>query len=110
MPGTTGQSDSPQEGKSMYLTGLTVFAVSRGSNRCQTNLRTKYRERARAAFLDPRNKGYSAIRARDAAVGADLGGVGGREFKDGMSREAGSNCQVELPTVRMVHRNSLQVP
>lgn len=56
----------------------------------------KDRNAARAAFLDPNNKGYSAIRARDRAVGAfDQNGVGGMnidgkfyQFKDGMSRDA----------------------
>ncbi len=54
------------------------------------------RLKARAAFLDPGNKGYGAIRARDRAVGTfDQNGVGtinidGKlyNFKDGMSREA----------------------
>lgn len=54
------------------------------------------RLKARAAFLDPNNKGYGAIRARDRAVGAfDQNGVGGvnidgkvYNFKDGMSRDA----------------------
>ncbi len=56
----------------------------------------KERNAARAAFLDPNNKGYNAIRARDRAVGAfhqyDTGGVmiDGeiQEFKEGMSRDA----------------------
>ena len=54
------------------------------------------RNAARAAFLDPNNKGYNAIRARDRAVGAfhqyDTGGVmiDGeiQEFNKGMSRDA----------------------
>lgn len=54
------------------------------------------RNKARAAFLDPANKGYNAIRARDRAVGAfhqyDKGGVviDGeiQEFNKGMSRDA----------------------
>lgn len=56
----------------------------------------KERNAARAAFLDPNNKGYNAIRARDRAVGAfhqyDTGGVmiDGKiqEFNEGMSRDA----------------------
>lgn len=56
----------------------------------------KERNAARAAFLDPNNKGYNAIRARDRAVGAfhqyDTGGVmiDGeiQEFNKGMSRDA----------------------
>jgi len=56
----------------------------------------KERNAARAAFLDPSNKGYNAIRARDRAVGAfhqyDTGGVmiDGKvqEFNEGMSRDA----------------------
>ena len=51
---------------------------------------------ARSAFLDPNNKGYNAIRARDRAVGAyDQFGTGGMningqnvQFKEGMSRDA----------------------
>ena len=51
---------------------------------------------ARSAFLDPNNKGYGAIRARDRAVGAfDQKGVGGMridqefvQFKPGMSADA----------------------
>ena len=54
------------------------------------------RRAARAAFLDPNNKGYGAIRARDRAVGAfhqyDTGGmnIDGKvyNFKDGMSKDA----------------------
>ena len=54
------------------------------------------RRAARAAFLDPNNKGYGAIRARDRAVGAfhqyDTGGmnIDGKihKFKDGMSKDA----------------------
>ena len=56
----------------------------------------KERNAARAAFLDPNNKGYNAIRARDRAVGAfDQNGKGGvmidgeiQEFNEGMSRDA----------------------
>ena len=56
----------------------------------------KERKAARDAFLDPNNKGYNAIRARDRAVGAfhqyDTGGVmiDGeiQEFNKGMSRDA----------------------
>ena len=56
----------------------------------------KDRNAARAAFLDPKNKGYGAIRARDRAVGTfhqyDKGGmnIDGKlyMFKDGMSRDA----------------------
>ena len=51
---------------------------------------------ARSAFLDPNNKGYAAIRARDRAVGAfDQNGTGGMrideefvQFKPGMSADA----------------------
>ena len=54
------------------------------------------RNKARAAFLDPANKGYSAIRARDRASGAfDQNGtgvinIGGelQQFNKGMSAEA----------------------
>lgn len=57
------------------------------------------RRAARAAFLDPRNKGYGAIRARDAAVGVhQLGAYTGEKnsdgeailtaYKDGMGNEA----------------------
>jgi len=57
---------------------------------------SKERMAARAAFLDPNNKGYGAIRARDKAVGAfDQNGTGGMrindefvQFKDGMSADA----------------------
>ena len=54
------------------------------------------RRAARAAFLDPNNKGYGAIRAADRAVGAyhqyDTGGmnIDGKDvkFNEGMSRDA----------------------
>lgn len=57
---------------------------------------SKDRMAARAAFLDPNNKGYGAIRARDRAVGAyDRFGTGGMnidgqdvKFKEGMSADA----------------------
>ncbi len=56
----------------------------------------KERNAARAAFLDPNNRGYNAIRARDRAVGTfDQNGKGGvmidgkiQEFNEGMSRDA----------------------
>lgn len=56
----------------------------------------KGRNAARDAFLDPNNKGYNAIRARDRAVGTfDQNGTGGimiddkfQEFNEGMSRDA----------------------
>ena len=56
----------------------------------------KERNAARAAFLDPNNKGYNAIRASDRAVGAfDQNGTGGvmiddeiQYFNKGMSRDA----------------------
>ena len=89
VPGTTGQSDDPQEGKSDTPDRADrVRRIQEATSNVKATYTPSDRERARAAFLDPRNKGYAAIRARDAAVGADLGGIGGAEFKDGMSRDA----------------------
>ena len=67
-----------------------------GVSETKGNGMTKERMAARAAFLDPSNKGYGAIRAADRAVGAyhqyDTGGmnIDGKDvkFNEGMSRDA----------------------
>jgi len=89
VPETTGQSDSPQEGKSDVPDRADrVRRIEEATSNVKPTVEPSDRARAVSAFLDPRNKGYAAIRARDAAVGADLEGVGGAKFKDGMSRDA----------------------
>ena len=89
VPGTTGQSDSPQEGKSDAPDRADrVRRIQEATSNVKPTVKTSDRARAVSAFLDPRNKGYAAIRARDAAVGADLEGVGGAKFKDGTSNAA----------------------
>ena len=67
-----------------------------GVSETKGNGMSKERIAARNAFLDPNNKGYAAIRARDRAVGAfDQNGTGGMrideefvQFKPGMSADA----------------------
>ena len=67
-----------------------------GVSETKGNGMTKERMAARAAILDPSNKGYGAIRAADRAVGAyhqyDTGGmnIDGKDvkFNEGMSRDA----------------------
>jgi len=88
VPGTTGgKPENPEDGTSSkpdIAEGVRTIRMS------------KERMAARAAFLDPNNKGYGAIRARDRAVGAyDQFGTGGMnidgqdvKFKEGMSADA----------------------
>ena len=113
MPGTTGGNPAdPQDGASPKpdrverLSQLPVFQGVNGtefggeepddSSLVSPMYANAERNKARAAFLDPNNKGYSAIRARDRAVGAfDQNGTGVvnidgelRQFNDGMSADA----------------------
>lgn len=119
VPNTTGQGDDPQDGASSQPDiaesvrtvrmnrngGPARDPRNRGNRPVETpvveeepnpNALTPTRLAARSAFLDPNNKGYNAIRARDRAVGAaDQNGVGGMNvdgefvaFNPGMSADA----------------------
>ena len=78
------------------LEGFSTPKPLGGASETQGNGMSKERMAARSAFLDPNNKGYAAIRARDRAVGAaDQFGTGGMriddefvQFKPGMSTDA----------------------
>ena len=90
VPGTTGRSDSAQEGISDKPDRADrISRIEEATSNVKATYTPNARARAKAAFLDPNNRGYNAIRARDAAVGANLEGIkGGHSFKDGMSAEA----------------------
>ena len=102
-PETTSNPSDAQDGASEKPTIADNIRTVRMERNSGTNWGARTaadnsdeRLKARAAFLDPNNKGYGAIRARDRAVGAfDQFGVGGvnidgkvYNFKDGMSRDA----------------------
>ena len=102
-PATTSNPDDVQDGASEKPTIADNVRTVRMERNSGTNWGARTaadnsdeRLKARAAFLDPNNKGYGAIRARDRAVGAfDQNGVGGvnidgklYNFKEGMSRDA----------------------
>ena len=78
------------------LEGFSTPEPLGGASETKGNGMSKERMAARSAFLDPNNKGYAAIRARDRAVGAaDQFGTGGMriddefvQFKPGMSADA----------------------
>jgi hypothetical protein len=78
------------------LEGFSTDEPFGGVSETKGNGMSKERIAARSAFLDPNNKGYGAIRARDRAVGAaDQFGTGGMriddefvQFKPGMSADA----------------------
>ena len=78
------------------LEGFSVDEPFGGKDETKGNGMTASRRAARAAFLDPNNKGYAAIRARDRAVGAfhqyDQGGMKIGDdihmFNEGMSKDA----------------------
>ena len=113
MPDSTGGNPSnPQDGTSSKpdrvdrMRQLSVFQGVNGtefggeepddSSLVSPMYANAERNKARAAFLDPNNKGYSSIRARDRSMGTfDQNGtgvinIGGKlyEFNDGMSADA----------------------
>jgi len=116
VPGTTGgKPENPEDGTSSkpdiaegvrsirmhrnkrdQLEGFSADEPFGGVSETKGNGMTASRRAAVSAFLDPNNKGYGAIRARDRAVGAyDQFGTGGMnidgqdvKFKEGMSADA----------------------
>ena len=108
-PYATGQSDSEQEGKSdkgdlADLSRATQFGgdYPEDSSLVSPMYADKSRNAARAAFLDPNNKGYDAIRARNAAVGVvnmhDAGGAlkMGDKYYTSKSGKSGRDFAFEL--------------
>ena len=78
------------------LEGFSTDEAFGGVSETKGNGMTASRRAAVSAFLDPNNKGYGAIRARDRAVGTyDQFGTSGMnidgkdvKFNEGMSRDA----------------------